>query len=360
VKQDVISPKIRQLDALIAAATRVCIVVHARPDGDAAGSGAALLAYLRLCRGTDACLLFPDPLPEPLAFLAPARGVIVASAEPDSARTRIAGCDLLFCLDMHSFGRAEGLQEDLLACPAQKILIDHHPGPDESSFDLVFSETQVSSTCELLYQLLLAMEGGAQAMRLPLEVLTPLMAGMTTDTNNFANSVFPSTLQMASELLAAGVDRDALLDALFSRYRENRFRAMGYYLSELLHTTPDGVAYAVLDRRTAARFDLQEGETEGFVNLPLGIGRVRVSLLLREEEGQFRVSIRSKPGISANRLATEYFHGGGHECAAGGKLPFPQDIPGPERAAEYVETMTARFMRFTAPSQDELHEKKHP
>ena len=68
--------------------------------------------------------------------------------------------------------------------------------------------------------------------------------------------------------------------------------------------------------------------------------------------GHFRVSIRSKRGVSANRLAAEAFHGGGHECAAGGKLYFPQDIPGPEAAGAYIENVTARFMRNQGPSQD--------
>ena len=57
------------------------------------------------------------------------------------------------------------------------------------------------------------------------------------------------------------------------------------------------------------------------------------------------MSIRSKPGVSANRLAAEAFHGGGHECAAGGKLFFPEDISGPEAAGAYVRAAAARFMR---------------
>ena len=335
---------IQRLDTLLAAAKCVSIVVHTHPDGDALGSGAALTAYLRLCRGTDACLVLPDPAPASLDFLVDPAHTLVAT-DPQPVLARIAASDLLVCLDMHSFGRSESLAAPLQASAARKVLIDHHLNPDRDAFDLVFSETEISSASELLYRLLLGLPGVGSADRLPMEVLAPLMAGMTTDTNNFANSVYPSTLQMASELLAAGVDRDAILDRLYHDYRENRFFAMGAFLSERLVILPEGVAYAVLDRAFLDRFDLQEGETEGFVNLPLGIGRVRMSIFLREAEGQFRVSIRTKPGVSANRLATESFHGGGHECAAGGKLFFPQDIAGPEQAEAYVKAAAARFMR---------------
>ncbi len=335
---------IQRLEAFFAAAKRVCIVVHTHPDGDALGSGTALAAYLRLCRGAEARLLLPDPAPDSLAFLADPGCTLVAT-DPQPAQAWIASCDLLVCLDMNGFSRAEALAGPLQACGAPKVLIDHHLNPDRASFDLVFSETEISSASELLYRVLLALPGVGSAGRLPMEVLTPLMAGMTTDTNNFANSVFPTTLQMASELLAAGVDRDAILARLYYSYRENRFRAQGAFLSERLVILPEGVAYAVLDRAFQERFDLQEGETEGFVNLPLGIGRVRMSIFLREAEGHFRVSIRSKPGVSANRLAAEAFHGGGHECAAGGKLFFPEDIAGPGAAGAYVEAAAARFMR---------------
>ena len=334
-----------RLEAFLAKARCVAVVVHTHPDGDALGSGTALLAYLRLCLGVDARLLLPDTPSAPMAFLLPAEGVIDAAREPDAAAAWLSRCDLLCTLDMNGFSRAEALEAPLRACRAPKVLIDHHLNPERDSFDLVFSETEISSASELLYRLLLALPGVGSADRLPLEVLTPLMAGMTTDTNNFANSVYPSTLRMASELLAAGVDRDALLDKLYHSYRENRLRAMGAMLHERMTITPEGVSCIVLDRAFLDRYDLKEGETEGFVNLPLAIDRVRMSIFLREDAGHFRVSIRSKEGVSANLLAREAFHGGGHECAAGGKVFYPQDIAGPEQAGEYIQAVAARFMR---------------
>ncbi len=350
--QELASADIARLEAFLKESERVSIVVHTHPDGDALGSGVALLTYLQRCRGVEARLLLPDPAPASLGFLLEADGILTAT-DPLPVRDWMARSDLVFCLDMNGFGRAESMAEHLRASAARKVLIDHHLHPERESFDLVFSETEISSASELLYWVLLALPGVGAAQRLPLEVLTPLMAGMTTDTNNFANSVFPSTLRMASELLAAGVDRDALLDRLYHRYRENRLFAMGAFLAERLVITPEGVAYAVLDRAFLSRFGLQDGETEGFVNLPLGIGRVRLSLFLKEDEGHFRVSLRSKPGVPANRLAAEAFHGGGHVCAAGGKLYFPEDIPSPEEAGKYIATVTARFMRNQAPSQIE-------
>ena len=68
-----------------------------------------------------------------------------------------------------------------------------------------------------------------------------------------------------------------------------------------------------------------------------------MSIFLTEEEGKFRVSVRSKSGTSANNLAVKYFHGGGHEMAAGGKLFFPEDIPSPSDAKAYILKVTGEF-----------------
>ena len=68
-------------------------------------------------------------------------------------------------------------------------------------------------------------------------------------------------------------------------------------------------------------------------------------IMLTEEEHQFRVSIRSKEGVSANICAERYFRGGGHEKAAGGKLLFPEDIASPEDAEAYILKVTREFFK---------------
>ena len=107
--------------------------------------------------------------------------------------------------------------------------------------------------------------------------------------------------------------------------------------------TPDGVAYMVLDKEILSRYHVNEGETEGFVNMPLSIKEVRMSLLLKEDGDRVRVSIRSKKGTSANMCARRHFNGGGHENAAGGRLYIPQDINDISEAGEYIERHTHIF-----------------
>jgi len=337
--------KIARFEGLVSKASNIVIVTHTHPDGDALGSTTALFSYLTESCGKAVSIVVPDDIPSNLKFITAGAEIVDAAAEPDRAAATLASADLIFCLDLNCLSRAAGVEPLVRASKAPRILIDHHLSPAVEDFDLVFSETEISSASELLYRILVAVPSIGTASALPEASRMSLMTGMTTDTNNFANSVFPSTLAMASSLLGSGVDRDLILSNLYNRYGENRFRAMGAFLSELMHITPDGVAYSVMDRNFLEKYEIREGDTEGFVNLPLGIERVRFSILLKEEEGFFRVSIRSKKGWSANNLARLHFNGGGHECAAGGRLYVPGNIPEYAGASEYIEKVTARFMR---------------
>lgn len=338
------SDKACRLFAMLGDAENICIVVHSHPDGDALGCSAALCRFAREKLAKDCTVIIPDAGPQVLDFVHEGLGFINAGEDSGKAEATLARADLIVCMDMNAFDRAGSLEGMLLRSNAVKVLIDHHLNPDEKSFDLTISEKDISSASELLYWVLLGMPGMTSAADLPLKCAEALMTGMTTDTNNFANSVFPSTLSMASDLLSAGVDRDKLLTMIYNRYGESRIRAMGFFLDRKLRITEDGVAYMVIKREEYEACHLCDGDTEGFVNIPLAIGKVRLSLFLKEDNGYYRVSIRSKKGTSAAGLARQYFNGGGHECASGGKLFFPADIPDRDDAEDYIENVTARFL----------------
>ena len=329
---------------LIGKAERPVIVTHAKPDGDAMGSGTAMLHFLMTsCGKSDTMLILNDSCPKYLNFLKdtiPHKSLIIRDENKAKALEVIDRSDLIICLDFHAFHRTGDLEIPLTESKAKKVLIDHHLDPDRELYEVAFSQNDISSASELLFWILMAtpmVSGNAE--NLPAECATALMTGMTTDTNNFGNSVYPSTLKMASELLRAGVDRDFILQKINQEHSESRLRLKGFVLKDLLKVTKDGVAYMVLDRKAQFGYKMQEGDTEGFVNEPLSIGKVRMSIFAREDAGEVRISIRSKRGTSANRCARMFFNGGGHENAAGGKLHIPI-----EEVAEYIERHTHIYM----------------
>lgn len=344
----IITPyRIQKLHKLAAEADRITVVTHTRPDGDAVGSSIATARFIGEMYGRDVAMVIADAYSKSLDFILDEKDracLFQYDTQPAEAAERILGSDLIICLDCNGIDRTGALKDILGRSSAPRILIDHHLTPHEEEFCLVFSETEISSASELAYWILLAMpEVDGDTSLIPMHCLRALMAGMTTDTNNFANSVFPSTLEMASRLLEAGVDRDGIIAELYNRYRENRLRMMGFALKDKMTILPEGTAYIILTASELERFDIEEGELEGLVNIPLGIDEVKMSILLKEDDGFFRVSVRSKKGISANSFATRFFNGGGHEQAAGGRLYFPGDISVSSDAEDYVRKVTGLF-----------------
>ena len=148
---------ITALDSLIRDAKRISASVHIHPDGDALGCGLALVSYLKECRGKDAVLMVPDPVPDSLSFMLNGfdRQDVITRSDPSGLRRRIDGSDLLFCLDCSSWSRSGEMMEPWLRnSQARKVIIDHHLDPEKSAFGLVFSETEISSASELLYFIL--------------------------------------------------------------------------------------------------------------------------------------------------------------------------------------------------------------
>ncbi|MCM1176356.1 MAG: DHH family phosphoesterase [Clostridium sp.] len=341
---------IDRLQGIISSAGIISVAVHIHPDGDALGSGIAMITYLQSL-GKDAVLILPHVYPDSLEFLVTedlSDHIMIYADEPEKAAARIMESDAIFCQDFNDFSRTGDMAGLLESSSAEKVLIDHHLNPSAEKFSLVFSETEISSTSELLYWILMKMpRTGGDAKRLPAATATALMTGMTTDTNNFANSTYPGTLQMASDLTEAGVDREMIIGNVFNSFRENRIRLMGKMLQEMT-TTNDGVAYMILDRKTIMEYGIQDGDTEGFVTIPLSIKKIRMSIFMKEDKDRFRVSIRSKKGVSANICAKRYFNGGGHELASGGRMMIPSELENAEDAARYIEKVTHEYFNGIA------------
>lgn len=339
------SEKIYRFNTMLESAEKIVIATHMKPDGDAVGSSMGMYHTLKLY-GKSAKITFTNPAPASISFLTEGyEEILTYEHAKDETERAILEADLIICMDFNAFHRTDTLQDVLTRSEAEKVLIDHHLAPDLESFSLVFTETEISSASELLYHVLMELPAvGGDAKRLPLEAATAIMTGMTTDTNNFMNSTYPSTLRMASSLLEAGVDRDMIIQNVYNSFKEGRIRLQGYVLKDLLNITQDGVAYIILNKETIEKYNIQEGDTEGFVNIPLSIKGVLMSIFIKEDDDRVRVSIRSRKGTSANRCAKRFFNGGGHENAAGGRLYMPQDISNINDAAEYIERVTHIFM----------------
>ena len=316
--------QVGKFQELVSNSCEILIISHTNPDGDAIGSVVAMNRHLRL-QGKKCFVIIPNKYPDYLAFMDPDKEIVVYSDDIEKAEGIISACDLILALDFNQLKRVDEMEPVIRRSNARKILIDHHPSPETDMFDLVISTTEISSNCELIYWIFTEVDDKV----VPLYVAEPLYVGMMTDTNNFANSVLASTFRMASDLISTGIDKEKLQHLVFGGFSESRMRLMGYLLTDKMTIlTRFGAGYILLSKSDQDRFNFCEGDSEGFVNIPLSIKGVNISALFTEGKGVVRVSLRSSNDFSVNRMAREYFNGGGHERASGGKLFIPfNDVP---------------------------------
>lgn len=315
--------KIKELISLIVESEQIVIVSHINPDGDAIGSVTGFKKFLQ-ANGKSANVVVPNRYPEFLEFLDPGQSIIAFKESQDKATSIVESADLIICMDFNSLKRIEGLGEVIAVSKAKRVLIDHHLQP-EPLFDIIFSDPQASSTCEVAYYLIKEMAAADSSIKsIDIDSGLSFYTGLMTDTNNFANSVRPQSFRMAGELLELGIDKEDVQFKVYSGFREQRMRMMGYMLNDNMKVFPEHKAgFMLITKELKDRFDFKDGDSDGFVNLPLNIKGVEVSGLFTEADGFVKVSLRSKGDFSVNALSRAYFNGGGHQRAAGGKIYIP-------------------------------------
>lgn len=296
--------------------SRILIIVHRNPDGDALGSSLGLKHYLKAAYNINATLMVPDSFPAFLNWMPGILDVIVADRDIDVAKALLSNADLIFCLDFNHPGRIGDLAEDLRLSKAAKVMIDHHQDPD-SFCQIVFSDTKASSTCELVIRWILADKGEAIISK---DMASCLYTGLMTDTGSFRfQATTEETHRYASILLSKGIKHWLIHEAILNQNSLTKLRLWGLALSTKLDLVPGyRVAYISLTEQELKEYNYQEGDLEGLVNYALSIQGVEVAALFSERGGKIRISIRSIGDFPVNELSGKYFEGGGHINAAGG------------------------------------------
>lgn len=300
-------------------ADRFVILTHIGPDGDAIGSSLALCHYLN-DKGKTAVVITPDKAPDFLTWMPGFDSVRVFQDDPEQCESLIYKADVLCCLDFNVIGRIDKVAAAFLFSKARKMLLDHHPQPGPN-WDLVLSHPEASSTSELVFHLLCALGDYKSITR---DIATCIYTGIMTDTGCFAfSSSDPSLFSAVSHLLEMGIDKDGIYHKVFYSNSENRMRMQGFVLSKKLEVLANAsTALTTLSDTEMRQFNSRKGDTEGFVNIPLQIRGIMMSVFLREDtqRGIIRLSARSVGNVPCNRFASDFFGGGGHLNAAGGEF----------------------------------------
>src|SRR5690625_4328659 len=283
---------------LIEAYDRIIIHRHVRPDPDAYGSQAGLKKVLQLSYPEKEVFIAGEEDPD-LHYLVRMDEI----ADEKYASALVIVCDT---------ANTERICDQRYKLGDKIIKIDHHPNHDAYG-DLLWVDTDASSTSEMIYELY--KEGKNNGFQMTQEAARLLYAGIVGDTGRF---LFPSTTEktfhIAADLITYDFDLPSLYEGMYNT-NINIAKLKGYILQEFT-LSEAGVSVVKLSLETLKKFNVDPIETGKLVSVLGDIqGIVAWAFFIEEEEGLIRIRIRSK-GPVINELAAKY-NGGGHPLAAG-------------------------------------------
>jgi len=306
-----------RFDAVIQSHRRFVLACHVNPDGDAIGSVLAMAEFLK---GFDkeVKMVVANDFPDFLHWMPGAADFLVFEKDAEACKTAIAEAECIMMLDFNSLSRSGILHNEIGKTRCPKVLVDHHRDPDESQFYCSYSDTCVSSASEIVTEIILHYGKSY----LTESISTNLLVGIMTDTGSFAHSIYhPRTFELVSILVEKSMSYTCIHELVYDTMSEDRLRLLGFSINNRMEVLDDyATAIIALSKSDLDRFNYKVGDTEGVVNFPLSMDKIKMAVLVTERQDQIRLSFRSKGSFSVHELASKHFKGGGHTNAAGGTL----------------------------------------
>lgn len=280
-------------------AETIVILTHETPDGDAIGSSLAMkLAIKQL--GKNADVIIPK-YSRTFEFLPAAKEIKAES------KTKIY--DLAISVDCSDLKRLAGIE--YFEAGKTKIEIDHH-SINTMFGDYNFVNPVAPACCEILIGMFEYF-----GIEITPELGTCIITGIITDTGGFQYSgVTAETFEFAAELLRKGVNISNVYQKVLSTKTKAHFELSRLVSSRMLFLEDGKVTFTYMNLEDEAKAGAEEGDHEGLVEIGRNIEGVEVSVFIREKEGGYKVSLRSKEKVNVADVAL-MLGGGGHTRAAG-------------------------------------------
>jgi bifunctional oligoribonuclease and PAP phosphatase NrnA len=312
------SNQIDALKSILEVPKKITIIPHRNPDGDAMGSTLALYHFLHKLKH-DVVVISPNEFPEFLSWMPASEKVLVFEKNIENCTSILNNSDLIFTLDFNALHRTgELMQATLEKLDKTFVMIDHHEFPDTFA-KYIFSDTKYGSTCEMVYHFIhqLKLEN-----LIDKTIATCIYTGIVTDSGSFR---FPKTTStthhLVADLIDKGVENSAIHNQLFDTSSYNRLQLLGRALQNMKLMTDYKTSYITLSQEELDTFHFEKGDTEGIVNYALSIKGIDFAAIFIENVAEqiIKISFRSQGSFDVNEFSRNYFSGGGHKNAAGGK-----------------------------------------
>jgi bifunctional oligoribonuclease and PAP phosphatase NrnA len=302
----------------ISSPQKIVITTHHKPDADALGSSLGIANYLKK-KGHDVTVITPSDYPSFLHWMK-GNDQVLNFEDPghrEKSIEKVLAADTIFCMDFSCLKRLHDLASYITKSKAFIVNIDHHQDPKDFA-DFQYLSTKAAATCELVYELIVNL--GDKSL-IDKDIADCLYAGIMTDTGGFRH---PNTTKnvhlITAELIELGADNTRISRLIYDTNSVNRLKFIGFAITRRLTIIEDlQTAYFSISKKDLRKYSSQTGDTEGLVNYALSLDGIKIAALFTEREDGIKISFRSTEDITINKFAAEFFDGGGHKNASGGK-----------------------------------------
>ena len=283
-------------------AEKIVILTHESPDGDAIGSSLAVKLMLKKI-GKDADVIIPEY--SRLFDFLPETDEILEDSEVEQY-------DLAISVDCATLPRLTNNEHFKRA--KKTIVIDHH-GSNTMYGDLNYVNPVSPACCEIL-------AGMFEYYEIPMtkDMGTCIMTGIVTDTGGFRHpGITPETFEFTAELIRKGVDVPDIYKRTMRTKTKANFELTRRVIDRMEILEDGQVAFTYMTVKDEEEINAEPGDHEGLVDIGRDIEGVKVSIFVREKDGDeeaYKASLRSEDPINVSDICI-MFGGGGHARAAG-------------------------------------------
>lgn len=284
------------------------LATHENPDGDALGSLIGMNGLLHALGKRSEMFISPSDLPLPREYRCEDLEQAIHAPPADIGERTVV---LLDC------GNIDRNPAAVLRDGVHLLNIDHHH--DNTLFGtLNLVDPSASCTAEIVWDLM----HGLQIDPTP-SIAQALYVALVTDTGRFMyENTGPRAHQMAAELIAVGVNVQAVYRRLYEEMPLAKLKLLGLAL-EHVRTFDEGAL--TLTHLSAEEFDRAQADesfSEGIVDHLRAVEGTKVAALVREltadhSRGKRKVSLRATDDDVDVSVIARSQGGGGHRRAAG-------------------------------------------
>ncbi len=304
------------------------LTTHENSDGDGLGSEVALARVLKAL-GKEVAIVNPTEVPPNYLFLKKLYPITLFDKKSEEAIQELSLCDVVVLLDANLHERMGSLwphvsfSRELGAL--KMVCVDHHLEPDDFT-DVMVCENYASSTGELVYGLISALQERVGRELFTPDVAEALYVAVMTDTGSFR---FPKTTpyvyQLAGDLVSKGADPSAIYDRIYNSLTTSALKLLGAALSAITILDEGDISWLFISQDMIKATGSKLFDTDLIIRYLLSVPSVRIAVLIVEmQDGRTKASFRSRGNIFVNQFAKKY-GGGGHMNAAGCLFQFSSD-----------------------------------